>query len=142
MFIVLQSIITNPNDDSKPYTIEEIYRYDLTHHVATKLNIPVDKSGTMRQKSVAVDPNAPSVVYIGGAGDYFSSDTALLRSIDSGENWSVLTTNNSQYPVKATNQGGYEVATVRVNPRNGRVWIACGCYGYETFNPPYVFPVR
>ena len=141
-YIVLQSIITNPNDESKPYTVEEIYRYDLVNHIASKLNIPVDKSGTMRQKSVAVDPNAPSVVYVGGAGDYFSSDTALLRSIDSGENWSVLTTNNAQYPTKATNQGGYEVATIRVNPQNGRVWIACGCYGYETFNPPYVVHTR
>lgn len=79
-----------------------------------------------------------SVVYVGGAGDYFPSDTALLRSIEGGKTWSVLTTmNNSNYPSKATNQGGYEVATVRVNLRDGRVWLACGCYGYETLNSPY-----
>ena len=58
---------------------------------------------------------------------------------DSGDK---LTTNNAQYPTKATNQGGYEVATIRVNPRNGRVRLACGCYGYETFNPPYVVHTR
>ena len=137
-YVVVQSLIMDSKDSSKIYTIEEIYRYDITNQVATKLNIPVDKSGTMRQKSVAVDPHATSVVYVGGAGDYFSSDTALLRSIDGGATWRILTTmNNANYQTTATNQGGYEVATVRVNPYDGRAWIACGCYGYETFNPPY-----
>lgn len=137
-YVVVQSLIRDYQDESKIYTIEEIYKYDITNNISIKMNIPVDNSGTVRQKSVAVDPNAPSVVYVGGAGEYFSSDTALLRSIDGGDTWSVLTTqNNPNYPNKATNQGGYEVSTIRVNPYDGKVWIACGCYGYETFNPPY-----
>ena len=137
-YAVVQSLVADYQDESKIYTIEEIYKYDIAHKVSRKMDIPVDKSGTMRQKSVAVDPNATSVVYVGGAGEYFSSDTALLRSIDGGETWSVLTTqNNPNYPKKATNQGGYEVSTIRVNPYDGNVWIACGCYGYEVFNPPY-----
>ena len=137
-YAIVQSIITNSSDASKTYTIEEIYKYDITNRVSSKLNIPVDTSGTMRQKSVAVDPNSTSVVYVGGAGGYFSSATALLRSIDGGDTWSVLTTVNSEkYPAKTTNQGGYEVGNIRVNPYDGRVWIACGCYGYETFDPPY-----
>ena len=134
----IQSLIMDSQDSSKIYSIEEIYKYDITNHVSKKMNIPIDSRGTVRQKSVAVDPNAPSVVYVGGAGEYFSCDTALLRSIDGGETWSVLTTmNNPNYPRKATNQGGYEVSTIRVNPYDGNVWIACGCYGYEMFNPPY-----
>ncbi len=137
-YVIVQSIVADYYNTSKTYTIEEVYKYDITNATSTKLNIPVDKSGTVRQKSVAVDPNATSVVYIGGAGAYFSCDTALLRSIDGGVNWSVLTTsNNENYEKKATNQGGYEVSTIRVNPYDGKVWIACGCYGYETFNPPY-----
>ena len=137
-YAVVQSLIADYQDETKIYTIEELYKYDIAHKESKKLDIPVDKSGTMRQKSVAVDPNAPSVVYVGGAGEYFSSDTALLRSIDGGDTWSVLTTqNNPNYPKKATNQGGYEVSTIRVNPYDGSVWIACGCYGYEKFNAPY-----
>lgn len=137
-YVVIQSIVADYKDLTKTYTIEEVYKYDITNALSIKLNIPVDKSGTMRQKSVAVDPNATSVIYVGGAGQYFSSDTALLRSIDGGKNWRVLTTsNNSNYQTKATNQGGYEVSTIRVDPYDGKVWIACGCYGYETFNPPY-----
>ena len=137
-YISVQSLIRDSQDETKIYTIEEIYKYDITNHISRKMNIPVDSRGTVRQKSVAVDPNAPSVVYVGGAGEYFSCDTALLRSIDGGETWSVLTTqNNPNYTRKATNQGGYEVSNIRVNPYDGKVWIACGCYGYETFNPPY-----
>ena len=137
-YVPIQSLIMDSQDSSKIYTIEEVYKYDITNKVSKKMDIPIDPRGTMRQKSVAVDPNTPSVVYVGGAGEYFSSDTALLRSIDSGEHWSVLTTQNNQnYQRKATNQGGYEVSTVRVNPYDGNVWIACGCYGYERFNPPY-----
>ncbi|MBQ4254830.1 MAG: InlB B-repeat-containing protein [Bacilli bacterium] len=137
-YALVQSLVADYQDESKIYTIEEVYKYDIANKTSKKMDIPVDGSGTMRQKSVAVDPNAPSIVYVGGAGEYFSSDTALLRSIDGGETWCVLTTqNNSKYKQKSTNQGGYEVSTIRVNPYDGSVWIACGCYGYETFNPPY-----
>lgn len=135
-YVVVQSIIAN---GSSSYTLEEIYKFDITNKTSTKLNIPVDNDrGYMRQKSIAVDPNSTSVIYVAGAGDYYSSSTGLLRSIDGGNSWSVLTTaNNPKYTAKATNQGGYEVSVVRVNPYDGRVWIACGCYGYETFDPPY-----
>lgn len=138
-YAVVQSIITDGNDANKTYTKEEIYKYDITNKTSTKLNIPVDNDrGYMRLKSIAVDPNSTSVIYVAGAGDYYSSSTGLIRSIDGGNTWSVLTTaNNEKYPSKATNQGGYEVSNVRVNPYDGRVLIACGCYGYETFDPPY-----
>ena len=138
-YAVVQSLIADSKDNTKIYTLEEIYKYDITNKTASKLNIPVDNErGYMRQKSIAIDPNSTSVIYVGGAGDYYSSSTGLLRSIDGGNTWSVLTTaNNDKYQAKATNQGGYEISNVRVNPYDGRVWISCGCYGYETFNPPY-----
>ncbi|MBQ2663567.1 MAG: hypothetical protein IJG16_05390, partial [Clostridia bacterium] len=53
-----------------------------------------------RIKSVAVDPNSTSVVYVGGAGGYFSSATALLRSIDGGRRqaaWSFRSRYNIGY---------------------------------------------
>ncbi|MBQ2938447.1 MAG: InlB B-repeat-containing protein [Clostridia bacterium] len=92
----------------------------------------------MNYKSIAIDPNSTSVIYVGGAGNYFSTATGLLRSIDGGENWSVLTTsNNEKFPSIANNQGGYEVQTIRVDPKTGELWIASGCYGYEKIDPPY-----
>ena len=135
-YVVVQSIL---KDGDNTYTVEEVYKYNINNSEATKLNIPVDdERGYMRQKSIAIDPNSTSVIYVGGAGGYFSSSTGLLRSIDGGETWSVLTTaNNDNYPAKATNQGGYEVSNIRVNLYDGRVWTSNGCYGYETFDPPY-----
>ncbi len=53
-----------------------------------------------RIKSVAVDPNSTSVVYVGGAVGYFSSATALLRSMDGGRRqaaWSFRSRYNIGY---------------------------------------------
>ena len=119
--------------------IERIYKYDINNNKCTRIDVPRDtERGFMRIKSIAVDPKSTSVVYVGGAGDYFSSSTGLLRSVDSGETWKVLTTaNNTNYEEWATNKGGYEVSCIRVEPRTGKVLIASGCYGYSTINPPY-----
>ena len=35
------------------------------------------------------------------------------------------------------NKGGYEVSCIGIDPRSGKVWLASGCYGYSTINPPY-----
>ncbi len=137
IYAVVQVIIKGEGDAK--YTAEAIYKLDINKGEIKKLNIPVDTDrGYMRQNSIAIDPNATSVIYVGGNGGYFSSATALVRSIDGGETWKILTSNNMEkYPSFNNNQGGYEVTNVRVNPYDGKVWIACGCYGYETFDPPY-----
>ena len=45
--------------------------------------------------------------------------------------------NNPNYEEWATNKGGYEVSCIGIDPRNGKVWLASGCYGYSTIDPPY-----
>ena len=131
--------LTNINNPSKTDNIEAVYKYDINTNTKTALTVPKDTNrGYKRLKTITVDPNSTSVVYIGGSGDYFMSSTALLRSVDGGENWSVLTTaNDPNYEVKATNQGGYAVSNARVNPYDGRLWISEGGYGVQTINPPY-----
>ncbi len=93
------------------YQAQYIYKYDIQKDESTCLNIPKDnKRGYMRLKSIAVDPNSTGVIYVGGAGDYFNCSTGLVRSIDGGKTWKVLTTANSEeYEEWANNQGGYEL---------------------------------
>ncbi len=119
--------------------IERVYKYDINNEKCTRIDVPRDtQRGFMRIRSIAVDPKSTSVIYVGGAGDYFSSSTGLVRSIDGGKTWRVLTTaNNPNYEEWATNKGGYEVSCIGIDPRNGKVWLASGCYGYSTIDPPY-----
>lgn len=119
--------------------IERVYRYDINTDTCTRIEVPRDSErGFVRLRTIAVDPKSTSVIYVGSAGDYFSASTGLSRSIDGGKTWDVLTTaNNPNYTALANNQGGYEVSCLGVDPRSGKVWIASGCYGYSTINPPY-----
>ena len=119
--------------------IERIYKYDINNDKCTRIDVPRDtERGFMRIRTIAVDPKSTSVIYVGGAGDYFSASTGLLRSVDGGDTWRVLTTaNNPNYEEWATNKGGYEVSCIGIDPRTGKVWLASGCYGYSTINPPY-----
>ena len=119
--------------------IERIYKYDINNDKCTRIDVPRDtERGFMRIRSIAVDPKSTSVIYVGGAGDYFSASTGLLRSVDGGDTWRVLTTaNNPNYEEWATNKGGYEVSCIGIDHRTGKVWLASGCYGYSTINPTY-----
>ena len=75
--------------------IERIYKYDINNDKCTRIDVPRDtERGFMRIRTIAVDPKSTSVIYVGGAGDYFSSSTGLLRSVDGGDTWRSL--NNSQ----------------------------------------------
>ena len=119
--------------------IERIYKYDINNDKCTRIDVPRDtERGFMRIRSIAVDPKSTSVIYVGSAGDYFSASTGLLRSVDGGDTWRVLTTaNNPNYEEWATNKGGYEVSCIGIDPRTGKVLLASGCYGYSTINPTY-----
>ncbi len=119
--------------------IERVYKYDINTDTCTRIEVPRDSErGFVRLRTIAVDPKSTSVIYVGSAGDYFSTSTGLSRSIDGGKTWEVLTTaNDSNYTPLVNNKGGYEVSCIGIDPRSGKVWLASGCYGYSTINPPY-----
>lgn len=130
---------TYSNKDGSTWGIERIYKYDINTDNCIRIEIPRDtERGFMRIKTIAVDPKSTSVIYVGCSGDYFSSSVGLVRSIDGGKNWQVLTTaNNPNYTAWTNNQGGYEVSCIAVHPKTGEVWLASGCYGHSKMNPPY-----
>lgn len=110
----------------------KVLRYNLDSRTTDS-----DGYGYSYVRSIAIDPNCTSIIYLTAPGGYYSSFTSLIRSVDGGETFSTLTANNStRYPTKATNEGGYQATTVRVLP-TGRVMVNCGCYGIEYFDAPY-----
>lgn len=132
-------------NNSQTIHMSKVYKINLNTKEKKELNINLDSTMVDNQngygysyiRSIAVDPNATNTIYVCAPAGYYISRTALLRSVDGGETFSNLTSNNSQiYPSKANNQGGFEAGCVRVLP-TGRVIIACGCYGYEYIDPEY-----
>ena len=119
--------------------IERVYKYNINTGECKRIEVPRDgERGFTRIRTIEVDPKSTSVVYVGEAGDYFSTSAGLVRSVDGGENWRVLTTaNNPNFEEWANNKGGYEVSCISIDPRTGEVWLASGCYGHSKINPPY-----
>ncbi len=89
-----------------------------------------------RLTTVAVDPNYPQIVYVGGASYGYQSDSGLFRSCDGGKTFYTLTSNSSTSVVKYGAQGGFEPTCIRVNAL-GDVWVAGGCLGFSKINAPY-----
>lgn len=89
--------------------------------------------------TVAVDPNNPNVVYVGGNGDinYASYDLGgVYRSLDRGKTWTCLTRrvgDGRDYCL----DGGKKAISMRVNPSTGELFVPTGCRGvWKIAAPP------
>lgn len=89
-----------------------------------------------RITTVAVDPNHPEIVYVGGASYGYQSDSGLFRSCDGGKTFYALTSNSTTSVVRYGAQGGFEPTCVRVDA-NGTALVAGGCLGMSKIAPPY-----
>ncbi len=89
-----------------------------------------------RLTTVAVDPNYPEIVYVGGASYGYQSDSGLFRSCDGGKTFYALTSNSTTSVVKYGEQGGFEPTCIRVTS-SGDAWVAGGCLGLSKINAPY-----
>lgn len=80
--------------------------------------------------SVAVDPQAPEVVYVARPGNTYLSDAAAQRSVDGGDSWMSLNAPPSGP------DGGREAQWVRVHPRTREAWFGTNCFGLWRLAPP------
>ncbi len=116
------------------------FQYDVNPRRLTNLNsrIPADQFGLKRYNAIAVDPIDPTIVYFGAHRDIYATDVSLLRSLNAGLTWQILTVaprhNNSQYGVT----GGYETQVIRVNPVTRSLYVGTNCFGNWKFGPPAV----
>ncbi|BDI27956.1 hypothetical protein CCAX7_000070 [Capsulimonas corticalis] len=100
----------------------------------TTLETPKDQYGHERVWTVAVDPQQPSVVYVGAPQNTYASAATVCRSTDGGKTWRNLTVTT---PLPAGASGGpHEVSCIRVNPKTREAWLNGECYGMWRIAPP------
>ncbi len=90
-----------------------------------ELDTPRDQYGNRHVKTVAVDPQKPEVVYIGGSADIYATSATICRSQDAGKTWENLTVGD----------GPREVGAIRVHPKTREVWLNGQCYGMWRLSP-------
>ncbi len=101
--------------------------YRIEGEKTTRLDPPKDQFGSLRIRSVALDPGDPSVVYTAAAANTHNAFNAAMRSRDGGKTWERL--NLQSAPKAGELDGGREAIWVRVNPRTREPWFATSCYG-------------
>jgi photosystem II stability/assembly factor-like uncharacterized protein len=100
----------------------------------TTLETPRNQYGDGRVSTVAVDPQAPDVVYVGGPNNIYNSHATICRSPDGGRTWRNLTVTA---PLKGgVKDGPHEVSAIRVHPRTREAWVAGQCFGMWRIAPP------
>jgi hypothetical protein len=107
----------------------KLYRCDSINMFA-----PVEITGTLGcpVKSVATDPNNPSIVYAAGTlGTFRKLDNSVIRSTDAGVTWSKL---NNRTDLGA--DGGNCAEWVRVHPVTSEAWVTTNCFGVWRFGSP------
>jgi len=95
--------------------------------------LPEDQVGAVRVRSVALDPQRPSRVFVAANRDVFNSTAGALYSPDAGETWINLNPTEALAPSQF--DGGREPHWVRVNPATGAAWFASSCYGVWRWLP-------
>ena len=98
------------------------------------LSTPPNQYGNVRLRTVATDPQAPNVVYIGTATDVYASHSAVCRSIDSGKTWTNLSINVPL--VNGVRDSPREVHILRVHPKTREAWANGECFGMWKIAPP------
>ena len=96
---------------------------------------PADQFGNRNIKSVAVDPNHPSIVYVANATSY-QMDNNMVRSTDGGQSWEIITRNTRVPNPQFGKDGGRMPVYVRVCPTTSEAYVGGGCFGLWKIGPP------
>jgi len=127
-------------DHKEHWTDTYLYKIDVDAGECKRLEFPNYREPDWTSiRDIAVDPNCTQVLYLGMSVGHISCPTSFMRSIDGGENWTVLTRfSNDKFSYDtAENDGGHVVSAISVSPKDGTVTIGTDCYGFYQIDPPY-----
>jgi photosystem II stability/assembly factor-like uncharacterized protein len=97
---------------------------------------PPDQLGSYRFLTVSVDPVNTNIVYAGNAKGYYKANNSIIRSLDAGETWHLITAHKDIPDYFYGLQGGTEPVSMRVHPETRELHVALNCYGMWRFTPP------
>ncbi|CDN13273.1 hypothetical protein RintRC_5345 [Richelia intracellularis] len=107
--------------------------YQWQNNVLSEVNTPKDQFGIRRVTTVAVDPVKPRIVYAGSSKNIYKTDVSVIRSMDGGNKWQVLT---SVIEKGKRVDGALEATALRVHPTRRELWVATNCYGVWKYTAP------
>jgi photosystem II stability/assembly factor-like uncharacterized protein len=111
----------------KYYIVANDRLYQWQNNLLSEINTPRDRFQNRRIATVALDPVNPRIVYVGSHQDLYKTNISVMRSLDSGNNWQVLTSIISETGNKI--DGSSEVTALRVHPQTRELWVTTSCYG-------------
>jgi hypothetical protein len=98
------------------------------------IETPGDQYGRQTVRTVAVDPQDPAIIYVGGPRNTYASQATVCRSTDGGKTWRNLTVTSALGG--SVSEGPHEVCAIRVHPATHEAWVAGQCFGLWRIGPP------
>ena len=91
--------------------------------------------GSIMASGVCIDPQEPSIVYIGCSGHQYDIDS-VMRSLDNGDSFTCL--NRHPGDGRKGPAAGMMAGVLRVNPETRELFVAGGCRGIWKISAPPV----
>lgn len=90
-----------------------------------------------RFQTLAVDPRYPNVIYYGGYNVLQTNAGAVMRSVDGGESFQILSDTSPDTIAPGNYSGGYNPVDMIVHPETGYLWVTQSVAGLCKIAPPY-----
>lgn len=107
--------------DYRLYKLQLDENFELKGYMKT---VDIEQVGV---NNVCIDPRNPDIMYAGCSSDYFFNLKAVWRSLDGGDNWTLLTRQKGDG--RTGPDGGKKPTCMRVNAKTGELFTFNGCRG-------------
>lgn len=100
--------------------------------------LPRNRNNVVEMRTCIVDPYYTDLIYLGGSGNYYTNENSLMRSLDRGLTWEIVSTDPNVGIYRNYDETfGHEPTTIRINYTNGDLLVGTMCLGMYKLSPPY-----